>query len=214
MNYCIKWAIEGSINTTYHILEEALEFPIIRDAFADASVISRFPDEKKPLLLRKLYNSKVSNENQILSFLEPRLDFIPEESMPDALRLLVGVGSIKALELVQKEERWKCHDHRLYFKYSSPEALPDLYELLKYYYPRDIHFHESRSSVLESIGTIAVSSDEIFESIQKEFWNIYNSDTSTYRHLMAYVEDWRKTILQNRSRHYSLSDVKRLLSAS
>ena len=213
MDYCIKWAIEGSNNTTYHILEGALEYPVLQNTFSDASVINSFPDEKKPLLLRKLYNSKVISENEILSFLEPRLDFIPEESMPDALRLLVGVGSIKALELVQKDDRWKCYDHRLYFKYSSPEALPFLYELLKYYYPRDMHFHESRNSVLESIGTIAVSSD-YFNSIRDELWKIYNSDNSAYRHLMAYVEDWRKTILQNRSRHYSLSDVKMLLSAS
>lgn len=211
MSYCIKWAAEGSINTTYHILEEALESPVLQDAFSDSSVINRFPDEKKPLLLRKLHNCKVITENEILLFLEPRLDYIPEESMPDALRLLVGVGSIKALELVRKEDRWKCNDYRLYFKYSGPEALPLLYELLKYYYPRDVHFHESRSSVLESIGTIAVSSDDLFNSVQAEFWIIYNSDTSTFKHLMAYVEDWRKIILQNRSLHYSLADVKELI---
>lgn len=213
MDYCVKWVVESeSINTAYRILEEALESETLQAAFSDPSVIERIPDDRKPLLLKKLYVDKLICEKEVMAYIEPRLDDMPEESMPDALRLLVGMGSIKALNLVNRQERWKNGDFRLYFKYSQPEVLPLLYDLLRHYYPQDIHYHESRSSVLESIGSIAISSEGLFLSVSKELRRIYDSDTVKYKYLMAYVESWQKNMLQSRTRHYSLTDVKELLT--
>ena len=201
-----------SVNTTYRILEEALESETLQAAFSDAGVIERFPDDRKPMLLKKLYAGKLICEKEVMAYLEPRLEYMPEESMPDALRLLVGIGSIKALELVKKHERWKNGDYRLYFKYSQPEVLPLLYDLLRHYYPQDIYYHECRSSILESIGSIAILSEELFQNVSDEFKRIYDSDIVKYKYLMAYVESWQKNMLQSRTRHYSLTDVKELLT--
>lgn len=212
LHYCIDWAVDAkSANITHRILEEALNSEILQAALSLPEVIVRFPDGRKPLLLRELYSGKIIGAKEVKDSLEPRLVYMPEESMPDALRLLVGVGSMVALEIVSREERWRIGTERLYFKYSCPEALPYLYGLLAYYYPRDIICHESRSSILESIGTIAVSSEDLFQSVSNEFRSMYKLAPVEYKYLMSYIEDWRKTILQNHTHRYTLSDVINLM---
>lgn len=212
LHYCVDWAVDAaSANITYHILEQALHSETLQVAFSRPEVIGRFPDDRKSLLLKKLYSAKIIGAKEVKENLEPRLAYMPEESIPDALRLLVSVGSMVALEIVGREEKWRIGIDRLYFKYSCPEALPYLYDLLKYYYPKDIICHESRSSILESIEAIAVSSKAFFQSVSNEFRSIYKQAPDEYKYLLGYIEEWRKTILQNHTRRYTLSDVKRLV---
>ena len=212
--------VEWSINDQWNeIIPMIVDEPAALKLIISKTTLDRFSIKKK---LDVFWNLVIKRTKEYDAFVKEELELIfngieDENDKSSALRMLLMLGSIEGLKYITKHLEYYEKD-RMLPTYGSKEALDMLFDSLDYLLEKrkeveGMRLHESKMSVISSIGRIASHSQESFSAIENRIEELVLSDKSKYSELNYYVSQWKESLYSSNSKVWTIKEVKDMLKA-
>lgn len=135
------------------------------------------------------YSSLVRNvgaEDWVRNELESKFKTFTGYSLKQALRLLLSIGSMKALDYFQLHLDLIKDESNYIFNYNTPNAIPILCYFIKYCKENNVGSHFFLSSILSSLERIAKKSKDDLDEVKKYLRQLIQTGDQ-FKYLNRYI---------------------------
>ncbi len=136
-----------------------------------------------------IYSSLRHYQNEgpwIKEKLEPEFENLSGYPLYQSLSILLGLGSLKALQHIASNPELLNSTHYFNFCYNDPNAITNLMWILKYTHSQVDDYHTTVNSVLNSLGQIAVLDESYLNEIKVEMYKLMAVDEN-FKYLNRYI---------------------------
>lgn len=174
----------------------------------------KFSDSQKIDIASKMKaNEEVDSD--LLPRLEEAFDGFSPYNRKRAIHVMFSMGSMKALKYaVDNREEVFANGEFFILNYSVPQALPMLSDLLHYTLDLDGIFQTVTESILNSMGNIAVRSEEDLQNVVQSIEQIINTNPKKYGFLHNGIRVIREQYLQAKDKKWSVEDAMEMVEKS
>lgn len=175
--------ISSSPSNSLNIVESMLKAKIEVDTIKDLTEKMKGEDI---VVVYRLIHSLLKDDKWVKKKLEAKLDTLQGNTHYEALRILLQLGSMKALSYVVNHLDIINDNREFYYNFMKKEAIKPLVTILQYRYDSKMDDHLVNNSIFESLSHIALQNKKNLDSVKDSFCDII-SKNKDYKFLNRYL---------------------------